>query len=72
MEKKHKLKRQNFHEAMLKARIPIKAIENLWKGLENGIQNQKEFFINCFLSAEKKLQVCIENKTKQIRIQNNT
>jgi hypothetical protein len=28
MEKKHKLKRQNFHEAMLKARIPIKAIKN--------------------------------------------
>jgi serine/threonine-protein kinase HipA len=39
MEKKHKLKRQNFHEAMLKARIPIKAIENLWKRVENGIQN---------------------------------
>lgn len=35
--KKHKLKRQNFHVAMLKAYIPIKAIQNLWKLIENGI-----------------------------------
>lgn len=32
-----KLKLEDFNEAMLKAHIPEKAIENLWKRIEKGM-----------------------------------
>ena len=40
--KKRKLKCEDFNEAMYKAHIPKKAIENLWKRIENGIDKWPE------------------------------
>lgn len=52
--KKRKLKRGDFNEAMLKAHIPEKAIENLWKRIEKGIENWSNFIDNSFLSKQQK------------------
>lgn len=68
--KKRKLNRQDFNEAMLKAHIPEKAIENLWKRIEKGMKNWQELIDNSFLSDENKntLKILIEMKTQQIGI----
>ena len=55
--KKRKLKRKDFNEAMAKARIPKKAIENLWNRIERGIQNWQEIIKNSFLKSESKLEL---------------
>ncbi|MFB9056503.1 HipA domain-containing protein [Mariniflexile ostreae] len=52
--KKRKLKREDFNEAMLKAHIPEKAIENLWKRIEKGMKNWNDLIDNSFLSEENK------------------
>jgi len=52
--KKRKLKREDFNEAMLKVRIPEKAIENLWKRIEKGMGNWGALIDNSFLSEEYK------------------
>jgi serine/threonine-protein kinase HipA len=52
--KKRKLKRDDFNEAMLKAHIPEKAIENLWKRIEIGITNWPILVDHTFLSQEQK------------------
>ncbi len=51
---KRKLKRSDFNEAMLKAHIPEKAIENLWKRIEKGMGQWSELINNSFLSSEQK------------------
>ena len=68
--KKRKLKRQDFNEAMSKSHIPTKAIENLWKRIEKGMQNWDELINNSFLSDENKNAVkeLIENRAKQLEI----
>jgi len=52
--KKRKLKRSDFNEAMLKAHIPEKAIENLWKRIEKGMGHWSGLINNSFLSLDEK------------------
>jgi serine/threonine-protein kinase HipA len=68
--KKRKLKLQDFNEAMAKSHISAKAIENLWKRIEKGMQNWDELINNSFLSDENKnaLKELIENRAKQLEI----
>lgn len=68
--KKRKLKRQDFDEAMAKAHIPEKAIENLWSRIEKGMQNWTELINNSFLNDELKetLWQLISKKAKQINL----
>ena len=68
--KKGKLKREDFNEAMLKAHIPEKAIVNLWKRIEKGMQSWDEIINNSFLTDENKstLKGLIKNRTEQVNI----
>lgn len=52
--KKRKLKRKDFDEAMSKAHIPQKAIENLWNRIEKGMKNWTELIKNSFLEDNQK------------------
>ena len=52
--KKRKLKRSDFNEAMLKAHIPEKAIENLWKRIEKGMGQWPGLIDHSFLSLDRK------------------
>lgn len=52
--KKRKLKRTDFNEAMAKAHIPKKAIENLWNRIEKGIKDWHEIIDNSFLNDRLK------------------
>lgn len=52
--KKRKFNRNDFNEAMLKAHIPEKAIENLWKRVEKGIESWQTLIDHSFLSQERK------------------
>jgi serine/threonine-protein kinase HipA len=52
--KKRKLKQNDFNEAMLKAHIPEKAIENLWKRIEKGMQEWSGLIDRSFLLQERK------------------
>lgn len=66
--KKRKLKRKDFNEAMGKAHIPEKAIENLWNRIEKGIQNWQEIINSSFLRKELKetLLELIRTRVNQI------
>ena len=66
--KKRKLKRGDFIAAMLKAHIPEKAIENLWKRIENGMSEWSGLIDHSFLSQERKenFKELINNKTAQL------
>ncbi|WP_282148404.1 HipA domain-containing protein [Algibacter lectus] len=66
--KKRKLKREDFNEAMLKAHIPEKAIENLWKRIEKGMGNWGALIDNSFLTEENKsmLSTLIKKRFQQI------
>lgn len=68
--KKRKLKRQDFNEAMTKAQIPNKAIENLWKRIEKGIENWRVLIDNSFLNDENKntLKTLIEKRVNQLEL----
>lgn len=68
--KKRKLKREDFNEAMLKAHIPKKAIENLWKRIEKGMGNWGALIDNSFLTEENKniLSTLIKKRAIQIDI----
>ncbi|MBP1839414.1 HipA domain-containing protein [Formosa algae] len=70
--KKRKLKREDFNEAMLKAHIPQKAIENLWKRIEKGIGSWGALIDNSCLNDKNKedLKVLIKHRTRQLDIQN--
>ncbi|WP_417858790.1 HipA domain-containing protein [Xanthomarina gelatinilytica] len=52
--KKRKLKRNDFNEAMTKAHIPEKAIENLWNRIEKGMLNWQEIISGSFISNGSK------------------
>jgi len=52
--RKRKLNRKDFDEAMAKSHIPDKAVKNLWKRMEKGIQNWPEIINNSFLNNELK------------------
>jgi len=52
--KKRRLKRKDFNEAMTKAHIPEKAIENLWNRIEKGMLNWQEIISGSFLSNGSK------------------
>tara|TARA_R100000935_G_scaffold5943_2_gene13330 strand:+ start:8149 stop:9102 length:954 start_codon:yes stop_codon:yes gene_type:complete len=52
--KKKKLKKQDFNEAMLKAHIPEKAIENLWKRIEKGMTQWSELIDNSYSKQSMK------------------
>ena len=52
--KKRKLQQSDFNEAMLTAHIPEKAIENLWKRIEKGMEQWSELINNSFISLNKK------------------
>lgn len=69
--KKRKLKRGDFDEAMQKAHIPEKAIENLWKRIEKGIESWSTLIENSFLTKERKrnFKELINNKTAQLKIE---
>jgi len=69
--KKRKLKREDFNRAMLKAHIPEKAIENLWKRIEKGMSEWSELIDRSFLSQERKrsFKEMINNKTTQLEIE---
>ena len=66
--KKRKLKRKDFNEAMAKAHIPEKAIENLWNRIEKGMRNWEELIMNSFLGNEQKeiLLELIRTRANQI------
>lgn len=66
--KKRKLKRQDFNEAMLNAHIPEKAIENLWRRIENGMDEWSELIRNSFLTQEVKVRfkTMINKKANQL------
>ncbi|RBP32797.1 serine/threonine-protein kinase HipA [Oceanihabitans sediminis] len=68
--KKRKIKRLDFNEAMTKAQIPAKAIENLWNRIEKGMQQWQELIACSFLSKENKstLMTLIENRAKQLEL----
>lgn len=68
--KKRKIKRLDFNEAMSKAQIPAKAIENLWKRIEKGMQQWQELIACSFLNDENKstLLALIENRAKQLEL----
>ena len=69
--KKRNLKQDDFNEAMLKAHIPEKAIENLWKRIEKGIESWSTLIENSFLAKERKrnFKELINNKTTQLKIE---
>ncbi|MGC1472379.1 MAG: HipA domain-containing protein [Psychroserpens sp.] len=69
--KKRKLKRGDFNEAMLKAHIPEKAIENLWKRIEKGMSEWSGLIDHSFLSQERKesFKELINDKTAQLTIE---
>ena len=52
--KKRKLKRKDFNEAMFKAHLPEKAIENLWKRIEKGMTQWSELIDNSYLKQSMK------------------
>lgn len=68
--KKQKIKRSDFNEAMTKALIPAKAIENLWNRIEKGMQQWQELIACSLLSDENKstLIALIENRAKQLEL----
>ncbi|MGZ0014772.1 HipA domain-containing protein [Yeosuana sp. AK3] len=70
--KKQKIKRLDFNEAMAKAQIPAKAIENLWKRIEKGMLQWQELIACSFLSEENKsnLITLIADRAKQLELNN--
>ena len=68
--KKRKMKRLDFNEAMTKAQIPAKAIENLWNRIERGMEQWQELIAGSFLSEENKstLKTVIENRAKELEL----
>ena len=70
--KKRKIKREDFNEAMLKAHIPEKAIENLWKRIEKGMRSWRELIHNSFLTEGNKnmLNNLIKERAQQLDIYN--
>lgn len=68
--KKRKIKRLDFNEAMAKAQIPAKAIENLWNRIEKGMLQWQELIACSLLSDENKstLIALIENRAKQLEL----
>lgn len=66
--KKRKLKRKDFNEAMAKAHIPKKAIENLWNRIEKGMQSWKGLIESSFINKEQKevLLEYIELRARQV------
>tara|TARA_R110002033_G_C3885811_1_gene238363 strand:+ start:1896 stop:2855 length:960 start_codon:yes stop_codon:yes gene_type:complete len=69
--KKRKLKREDFNEAMLKAHIPEKAIENLWKRIEKGMSEWSGLIDYSFLLQERKTEFkeLINKKKTQLKIE---
>lgn len=69
--KKRKLKRKDFNEAMLKAHIPERAIENLWKRIQKGMNEWSTLINHSFLSQERKeeFKELINSKTAQLKIE---
>ncbi|XMO86754.1 HipA domain-containing protein [Algibacter sp. AS12] len=69
--KKRKLRRLDFNEAMAHAHIPAKAIENLWKRIEKGMQQWPELINNSFLSQDSKngLLALVKKRAKQLKLQ---
>jgi serine/threonine-protein kinase HipA len=68
--KKRKLKRKDFNEAMSKAQIPEKAIENLWKRIEKGMRNWSELIKNSYINKLQRqaLLGLIEERSSQIKL----
>ncbi|NJB83586.1 HipA domain-containing protein [Wenyingzhuangia aestuarii] len=68
--KKRKLNRSDFETAMNKAHIPTKAISNLFKRIEKGMEKWNELIDNSFLTIVKKEQLkkVIEDRAKQIEM----
>ncbi len=68
--KKRKLKRNDFDEAMKKAKITEKAISNLWKRIEEGMQNWTTLIDKSFLTSEnkEKFKALIKQRKQQIEI----
>ncbi|RXG21691.1 serine/threonine-protein kinase HipA [Leeuwenhoekiella marinoflava DSM 3653] len=68
--KKRKLKQKDFNEAMAKAQIPEKAIENLWNRIEKGMQNWPQLINNSFLIDELKVKMLefINTRAKQLNL----
>lgn len=52
--KKRKLNQKDFNQAMVNAHIPEKAIKNLWKRIEKGMQNWSKLINHSFLSNDLK------------------
>lgn len=68
--KKRNLKRKDFNEAMTKAHIPEKAIENLWNRIEKGMQNWPELVMTSFIRKDQKetFLELIETRKKQVEL----
>lgn len=66
--KKRRIMRHDFNEAMAKAHMPKKAMENLWGRMEKGMQGWPELINNSFLEEESKkvLLELIGEKARQV------
>lgn len=52
--KKRRIRRNDFNEAMAKAHMPERAIENLWGRIEKGMRGWPEIIQNSFLDKQTK------------------
>ena len=66
--KKRRIRRNDFNEAMDKAHMPERAIENLWGRIEKGMRDWPELIRNSFLDKQTKtiLLHLINERTGQV------
>lgn len=66
--KKRKLTRRDFEIAMERARIPHKAIKNLWGRIETGMQSWEKLIESSFLTNKQKqdFRKLVNNKEEQL------
>ena len=68
--KKRKIKKLDFDTAMLNAGIPEKAVDNLWKRIQKGIEEWENLITNSFLTPGQKTNFkdLIHLKTRVLKI----
>lgn len=71
--KKRKLTRSDFEIGMERAKIPRKAIKNLWVRIEKGMKSWKKLIESSFLTHKQKqdFRILVNAKTKQIGLYQN-
>ncbi len=66
--KKNRLNRADFDDAIERSGIPKKAIQNIWKRIETGMEEWQQLIKNSFLGPEKKVEFkkLISERAQQI------